>query len=190
MAKRRTTSLQEQVGPLVAGVTPTRRLVLQATGVLGLSGLWSSLPQLQSQIPMPDLITEQTIGLDTAKELIEAAEEKAEEIEVPMNIAVVSNEGSLIAFEKMDGAWLASIDIAISKAFTAAALQTATANLAEAVQPNQSLFGLNTTNDGRLVVFGGGIPLTQDGDVVGAIGVSGGTVDQDITVAEAGVDAF
>lgn len=131
-----------------------------------------------------------TVGLDAAEELIEAAKRKAEEIEVPMNIAVVSHEGNLIAFKKMDDAWLASIDIAISKAFTAATLQTATANLAEAVQPEQSLFGLNTTNDGRLVVFGGGIPLVHEERVVGAIGVSGGAVDQDITVAQAGADAF
>lgn len=118
-----------------------------------------------------------TIGLDTAKELIAAARQKAEEIEVPMNLAVVSHAGTLIAFEKMDDAWLASIDISISKAFTAASLQTATADLSEAVQPEQSLFGLNTTNDGRLVVFGGGIPLIHEGRVVGAIGVSGGTAD-------------
>lgn len=107
-----------------------------------------------------------------------------------MNIAVVSREGNLIAFEKMDEAWLASIDIAISKAYTAVSLQAPTANLAEAVQPSQSLFGLNTTNDGRLVVFGGGIPLVRGEEVVGAIGVSGGSVDQDVEVAQAGVDAF
>lgn len=134
--------------------------------------------------------TVETISLNVARELITAAERKAEELEVLMNIAVVSHEGNLIAFEKMDGAWLASTDIAISKAFTAASLQTATADLTEAVQPNQSLYGLNTTNDGRLVVFGGGIPLVRDGVVVGAIGVSGSTVEDDIAVAQAGADAF
>lgn len=137
-----------------------------------------------------DTTTVETISLNVARELIIAAERKAEELEVLMNIAVVSHEGNLIAFEKMDGAWLASVDIAISKAFTAASLQTATADLAEAVQPNQSLYGLNTTNDGRLVVFGGGIPLVRDGTVVGAIGVSGSTVADDIAVAQAGADAF
>ena len=137
-----------------------------------------------------DTTTVETISLNVARELIMAAERKAEELEVLMNIAVVSHEGNLIAFEKMDGAWLASVDIAISKAFTAASLQTATADLAEAVQPNQSLYGLNTTNDGRLVVFGGGIPLVRDGTVVGAIGVSGSTVADDIAVAQAGADAF
>jgi uncharacterized protein GlcG (DUF336 family) len=137
-----------------------------------------------------DTTTVETISLNVARELIIAAERKAEELEVLMNIAVVSHEGNLIAFEKMDGAWLASVDIAISKAFTAASLQTATADLAEAVQPNQSLYGLNTTNDGRLVVFGGGIPLVRDGTVVGAIGVSGSTVADDVAVAQAGADAF
>lgn len=138
----------------------------------------------------PSVTTVETIGLDTAREVIAAAERKAGELEVLMNIAVVSHEGNLIAFAKIDGAWLASIDIAISKAFTAAALQTETANLAEAVQPEHSLFGLNTTNDGRLVVFGGGIPLAEDGAVVGAIGVSGSTVEDDVAVAQAGVEAF
>lgn len=137
-----------------------------------------------------ELLSVRSVGLDTAKVLVEAAERKAEALDVPMNIAVVSREGSLIAFEKMDEAWLASIDIAISKAYTAVSLQAPTANLADAVQPSQSLFGLNTTNDGRLVVFGGGIPLTQDGEVVGAIGVSGGSVDQDVEVAQAGAEAF
>lgn len=180
------------------GTITTRRSVLQASGILGLSGLWSSLPRVDANDPMPmmsttqngRIINERTIGLATAKAVIDAAEQKAEEIGVPMNIAVVSREGNLVNFAKMNNAWLASIDIAINKAFTAASLQTATANLAEAVQPEQSLFGLNTTNDGRLVVFGGGIPLTLDGNVVGAIGVSGGTVEQDITVAQAGVDTF
>lgn len=134
--------------------------------------------------------TVETIGLQTAKTLIDAAERKAEEMEVQMNIAVVSHEGSLVAFEKMDGAWLASIDIAIDKAYTAVSLQSATADLAGATQPGESLYGLNTTNDGRLVVFGGGVPLLRNGEVVGAIGVSGSSVEDDVAVAQAGADAF
>jgi uncharacterized protein GlcG (DUF336 family) len=130
------------------------------------------------------------ISLETAKTLIEAAERKARELDVLMNIAVVSHEGQLVAFEKMDGAWLASIDIAIDKAFTAVSLKSATEGLAGATQPGESLYGLNTTNDGRLVVFGGGIPLTKDGAIVGAIGVSGSSVENDVAVAQAGVDAF
>ncbi len=131
-----------------------------------------------------------TIGLDGARPVIEAAERRAEAIGVPMNIAVVDRGGNLVAFERMDDAWLASTDIAIDKAYTAVSLAMPTSDLEKPVQPNQSLYGLNTTNDGRLVVFGGGIPLVHGEEVVGAIGVSGGAVDEDVEVAQAGVDAF
>jgi uncharacterized protein GlcG (DUF336 family) len=134
--------------------------------------------------------TVRTVGLSAAKPVVEAAERKAEEIGVPMNIAVVDRGGNLVAFERMDDAWLASTDIAIDKAFTAVSLDMPTGDLADPTQPGESLYGLNTTNDGRLVVFGGGIPLEQGGEIVGAIGVSGGSVDQDVEVARAGVDAF
>ncbi len=137
-----------------------------------------------------DVRSVRTVGLDSAKPVIEAAERKAAEIGVRMNIAVVDRGGNLVAFERMDDAWLASTDIAINKAFTAASLTMPTENLAEPTQPGESLYGLNTTNDGRLVVFGGGIPLARGEEVVGAVGVSGGSVDQDIDVAQAGVDAF
>ena len=90
----------------------------------------------------------------------------------------------------MDGAWLGSVDISINKAFTARAFDMQTKDLAAESQSGGSLFGINTTNEGRIVIFAGGIPL-QDGDqVVGAVGVSGGTVDQDQEVAEAGVAAY
>lgn len=131
-----------------------------------------------------------TVGLDGAKAVIGAAERKAEEIGVPMNVAVVDRGGNLVAFERMDDAWLASTDIAMGKAFTAASLDMPTENLAGPTQPGESLYGLNTTNDGRLVVFGGGIPLVRGDVVVGAIGVSGGAVDEDVEVAQAGADAF
>jgi uncharacterized protein GlcG (DUF336 family) len=130
------------------------------------------------------------MGLDGAKPVIESAERKAEAIGVPMTIVVVDRGGNLVAFERMDDAWLASIDIAIDKAYTAVSLAMPTADLEKPVQPNQSLYGLNTTNDGRLVVFGGGIPLVHGEEVVGAVGVSGGAVDEDVEVAQTGVDAF
>jgi uncharacterized protein GlcG (DUF336 family) len=91
----------------------------------------------------------------------------------------------------MDGAWLGSIDIAQNKAYTARAFDMSTKDLAPLCQPNQPLFGINASNQGRLIIFAGGIPLTTSGDaVVGAIGVSGGSVEQDHEVAEAGVAAF
>jgi uncharacterized protein GlcG (DUF336 family) len=127
------------------------------------------------------------ISLQTAKELIEAAEAKAAEIDNPMVIAVANDEGNLVAHHRMDGAWLASVSISRNKAYTSAALDMPTHELAEPTQPGESLYGLPTTDEGRIVVFGGGYPLERDGEVLGAIGVSGGAVDQDREVAEAGV---
>ncbi|TWT27033.1 heme-binding protein [Planomicrobium sp. CPCC 101110] len=130
------------------------------------------------------------ITLDLAKELIAGAEEEAKNLGVAMVITVVDDGGNLIAIHRMDDAWLASIDIAQNKAWTAVALKMPTAALADATVPAAELFGLNTTNNGRLVVFGGGIPLLVEGKVVGAIGVSGSSVPNDVQVAEAGVNTF
>jgi uncharacterized protein GlcG (DUF336 family) len=130
------------------------------------------------------------ITLEEAQGMISAAERKAQQMGQPMNIAVMDAGRNLVAFHRMDGAWVASIDIAIDKAFTSAGRGLTTRKIGEMAQPGQPLFGINTTNGGRIVIFAGGIPLTRDGEVVGAIGVSGGTVDEDHEVAEAGVSAF
>jgi uncharacterized protein GlcG (DUF336 family) len=130
------------------------------------------------------------ITLEEAQGMISAAERKAQEMGQPMNIAVMDAGRNLVAFHRMDGAWVASIDIAIDKAFTSAGRGLTTRKIGEMAQPGQPLFGINTTNGGRIVIFAGGIPLMRDGEVVGAIGVSGGTVDEDHEVAEAGVAAF
>jgi len=121
--------------------------------------------------------------------MIEAARTKADEIAVPMNIAVVDEGANLLAFARMDGAWLGSIDIAQGKAFTARAFDLPTQDLAPMAQPGEPLYGIEASNDGRVIVFAGGIPVFQDDRVIGAIGVSGGTVDQDQEVAEAGIAA-
>jgi uncharacterized protein GlcG (DUF336 family) len=131
-----------------------------------------------------------TISLETAKAAIEATEQKAREIENPMVIAIANPEGNLVAQHRMDDAWLASVNISRNKAYTAAALETPTDELAEASEPGESLHGLQTTDEGRIVVFGGGYPLRSSGEVDGAIGVSGGEVTQDMEVAQAGVAAF
>jgi uncharacterized protein GlcG (DUF336 family) len=130
------------------------------------------------------------VTLEEAQRIISAAEHKAQEMGLPMNIAVMDAGRNLVAFHRMDGAWVASIDIAIDKAFTSAGRGLTTRKIGEMAQPGQPLFGINTTNGGRIVIFAGGIPLTRDGEVVGAIGVSGGKVDEDHEVAEAGVAAF
>jgi uncharacterized protein GlcG (DUF336 family) len=130
------------------------------------------------------------ISLLQARGVVEAAGTKADEIGVPMNIAVVDAGNNLTAFARQDGAWLGSIDIAQNKAYTARAFDMSTADLGAEAQPGKSLYGIEASNDGNLIVFGGGIPLTDGDEVVGAIGVSGGTVDQDVEVAEAGVAAY
>jgi uncharacterized protein GlcG (DUF336 family) len=138
---------------------------------------------------MPE-VDRTSILLEEAQSVIQAAMEKAKEIGQPMNVAVVDNGRDLKAFARMEDAWLGSIDIAINKAFTSASFLMPTEDLTEMTQPGQPLYGLEATNNGRVVIFGGGILLTRDGEVAGAIGVSGGTVDQDQQVAEAGVAAF
>jgi uncharacterized protein GlcG (DUF336 family) len=130
------------------------------------------------------------ITLEEAQRILSAAEDKARQMGQPMNIAVMDAGRNLVAFHRMDGAWVASIAIAIDKAFTSAGRGLTTRKIGEMAQPGQPLFGINTTNGGRIVIFAGGIPLTRDGEVVGAVGVSGGTVDEDEEVAEAGVAAF
>jgi uncharacterized protein GlcG (DUF336 family) len=127
-----------------------------------------------------------TITLQNAKRVLESAQQKAEEIGIPMNIAVVDEGNNLMAFARMEGAWLGSIDIAQGKAYTARAFDMSTQDLAPLCQPGQPLFGIQASNQGHLVIFPGGIPLKENGTVVGAVGVSGGSVEQDQEVAAAG----
>jgi uncharacterized protein GlcG (DUF336 family) len=130
------------------------------------------------------------VTLTAGQAVLEAARTKATEIGVPMNIAVVDEGGNLVAFARMDDAWLGSIDIAQNKAYTARAFDMPTKDLAPLAQPGGALYGIEASNHGRLIVFAGGIPLVSGSRVVGAIGVSGGAVEQDQEVAEAGVAAF
>jgi uncharacterized protein GlcG (DUF336 family) len=130
------------------------------------------------------------ITLKDARTVIAAAEVKAAEIGQPMNIAVADGGGNLIAHVRMDGAWLGSIDISIKKAYTSRAFDIATKDLAEHSQSGGQFFGIHASNGGKIMIFAGGIPLKRDGKVVGAIGVSGGSGEQDHAVAEAGVAAF
>jgi uncharacterized protein GlcG (DUF336 family) len=131
-----------------------------------------------------------TVTLSAGQVILEAARAKAEQIGVPMNIAIVDEGGNLVTFARMDDAWRGSIDIAQNKAYTARAFDMPTKDLAPLAQPGAPLYGIEASNHGRLIVFAGGIPLVSDGRVAGAIGVSGGSVEQDQEVAEAGVAAF
>ncbi len=130
------------------------------------------------------------VTLNDAKRVIAAAEKKAAEIGQPMNIAVVDAGGNLVAHVRMDEAWIGSIDISIKKAFTARAFDIATKDLATHSQPGGQFFGIHASNDGQVMIFAGGIPLKRDGKVVGAIGVSGGSGEQDQAVAGTGAQAF
>jgi uncharacterized protein GlcG (DUF336 family) len=130
------------------------------------------------------------ITLNDARKIIAAAEIKAQEIGQPMNIAIADAGGNLVSHVRMDGAWIGSIDISIKKAYTSRAFDISTKDLAEHSQSGQQFFGIHASNNGRIMIFAGGIPLKKDGKVVGAIGVSGGSGEQDHSVAEAGVSAF
>ena len=130
------------------------------------------------------------VTLEDARRIIAAAEKKARSIKQPMNIAVADEGGNLVAFERMEGAWLGSIDIAINKAYTARAFDISTKELAGLSQSGDQFFGIHVSNHGRIMIFAGGVPLKKNGKVVGAIGVSGGLGKQDHAVAEAGAAAF
>ena len=131
-----------------------------------------------------------TVSLEDARRVIAAGEEAADKIGQPQNIAVVDAGGNLVSHIRMDGAWIGSVDIAINKAFTARAFDLPTADLAADSQPGGQFYGIEQTNEGRVVIFAGGIPLKRRGKVVGAVGVSGGDGDQDTAVAEAAAEAF
>lgn len=131
-----------------------------------------------------------TVTLPEARKIIAAATAKAEEIGQPMNIAVVCAGGYLLAFERMENAWLGSVDIAQKKAWTSRAFDIETGTLGTLSQSGDQFFGINASNDGKVMIFAGGVPLKRDGKVVGAIGVSGGLGAQDQAVAEAGASAL
>ncbi|HLK18087.1 MAG TPA: heme-binding protein [Bryobacteraceae bacterium] len=130
------------------------------------------------------------ITLADARRVIAAAEKKAGEVGQPMNIAVVDAGGNLVAHVRMDKAWIGSVDISIKKAWTSRAFDIATKDLAGHSQSGGQFFGIHASNNGRVMIFAGGIPLKKGGEVVGAIGVSGGSGDQDHAVAAAGAAAF
>lgn len=130
------------------------------------------------------------MNLEDARRIIAAAEIKAAEIGQPMNIAVADAGGNLVAHVRMDNAWMGSIDISIKKAWTSRAFDIATKDLADHSQSGDQFFGINASNGGKVMIFAGGIPIKKGKKVVGAIGVSGGSGEQDHAVAEAGAKAY
>jgi uncharacterized protein GlcG (DUF336 family) len=132
----------------------------------------------------------ESVTLEEAKRMLSAAEAKAASLGIAYNIAVVDAGGKLVAFVRQDGALMGSIDLAIDKAVTARIFDKTTAYLASLSQPGQPLFGIEDSNAGKVVIFGGGIPITINGNIIGAVGASAGSVEQDIEVAEAALAAL
>ncbi|MGJ8592964.1 MAG: GlcG/HbpS family heme-binding protein [Aquaticitalea sp.] len=130
------------------------------------------------------------ITLGQAETIIKKAKEKAVEMDLKMNISVVDAGANQVAFVRMDGAWLGSADIALKKAKTARYFDMETGEIGKLSQPGKSLYNIEHSNGG-LISFPGGIPLKNNkGEVVGAIGVSGSSVEDDHEVAKAGASAL
>ena len=138
---------------------------------------------------MPDTFPKQSITADLARRMIAAAEAKANEIGVPMDIAIVDESGVLKAFSRMDGAALLSVKISQDKAYTAVGFGMPTHGWYDFIKDDGPLALGAPAGIDRLVIFGGGYPITVDGTVLGASGVSGGHYSQDQQVAEAGLTA-
>ncbi|TGS10922.1 heme-binding protein [Mesorhizobium sp. M2E.F.Ca.ET.209.01.1.1] len=131
-----------------------------------------------------------TLTLSDAKRMLAAGEAEAASFGIAYNIAVVDQGGALVAFARQDGALIGSIDLAIGKALTARLFDKTTASLSQLAQPGAPLFGIQQSNGGRVVIFGGGVPVRVAGEIIGAVGASAGTVEQDISVAQAAVAAI
>lgn len=130
------------------------------------------------------------LALEEARVLIAGAIEKCIAMNVPQCIAVCDESGNLIAFERMNGGKISSISIAIDKAFTGAVAKRGTHVYNELCQPGKPTFGIHVTNEGHFSIIGGGLPVTVNGEIVGGIGISSGTAEQDLEVAQAAVAYF
>jgi len=138
--------------------------------------------------PSPSKVKENKLNLETSKKLIETIEKKANLINIPVVITVCNKEGNIIAVHCMDDALIASFDVAVNKAYTSIALKMSTKELGELSQPGQPLYGIQSTNQGRIVQFGGGVPLIYKEQIIGGLGVSGGSVEQDTKLADYGAE--
>ena len=130
------------------------------------------------------------LDLNTAKKLIEGMEQEAARREIKAVIAVCNPQGNPIAVHSMDGAYLASFDIALKKAYTGVAVKMSTRELGELAQPGAPLYGIDKADNGRLIIIGGGIPLRYKGILLGGLGISGGSAQEDTSMAEYGASLF
>lgn len=165
------------------------RTVLRSTALAAAIVLCASLAGDRAVVAQSDEAVHD-VGLNAAMRVVDAALKKAQELDTKMNIAILDAGGNLKAFVRMDGAWLGSADIAMKKAKTSRLFNMPSGAIGGMSQPGGPLFGIELSNSG-LITFAGGLPLANsDGEVVGSIGVSGSSVENDLTVAQAGVDAF
>lgn len=130
------------------------------------------------------------ITLSTARKLSETVMKRAAEIGVKAVCAVVNSGARPVLVECADDSFIASYDIALNKAYTSVSLKMKTSQLCELAQPNAPLYGIQHTNDGKIVIFGGGIPLLKDGKIIGGFGVSGGTAEQDTYLGDFAEEIF
>lgn len=130
------------------------------------------------------------ITLDIARSLIQKVEKKAEQMGLSVVVAVTNAAAHPVAVECMDDSYIASYDIAMGKAYTVVALKMPTSTLKPLCQPNGPLYGIQHTNGGKIVIFGGGVPLCYQGRLIGGLGVSGGSEEQDILLAEYGASVL
>ncbi|AYN30098.1 heme-binding protein [Buttiauxella sp. 3AFRM03] len=130
------------------------------------------------------------VSLAIAKKMAEAVEQTALEMHVPVVFSVVDSGANTLLVQRMDQAFITSYEIALNKAWTACCLKKPTHEITHDVQPGQSLYGLQLSNQQRIVIFGGGFPIIENGQIIGAVGVSGGTVEQDIQLATVALNCF
>ena len=141
--------------------------------------VWESMMNKSQQV--------QTITLAAAQKMAAAVQQKAN---VPVVFSVVDRGGNTLLIQRMDEAFVSSCDISLNKAWSACSLKQGTHEITSAVQPGQSLYGLQLTNQQRIIIFGGGLPVIFNEQVIGAVGVSGGTVEQDQLLAQCALDCF
>ncbi|PWT90207.1 MAG: DNA polymerase III subunit delta' [Acidobacteria bacterium] len=130
------------------------------------------------------------LELEDVKTILTASESESQKIGIDMDIAVVDDGGNLLGFHRMDRAKITGIDIAINKAFTAAGTRKPTRDYKPVGAPDGPAFGIHVSNQGRFMIFGGGVPIMVEGECIGAVGCSSGSPEQDEQVAQAGIDAF
>ena len=150
----------------------------------------STIIQCQKFTPYLPMKSSNKLTLYDANLILEACKKKAIEIGVDMDIAVTDDGGHLIAFQRMDNARITSINIAIDKSFTASAARKSTREYGDISVPGKPAYGIHSSHQGRFMIVAGGLPIFVNGEIIGGVGCSSGTPDQDEIIAQAGVDKF